>query len=90
MNESFDYHVTEAPEIPLFMKEVCDLSGLTTKELHKTFNMGVGMVIATDSPDTIIHELEKLGEKAFFLGHITKGSGAYHFNPKGSTTGHNS
>lgn len=90
MNENFDYHVTEAPELPLFMKEVCDLSGLSTKELHKTFNMGVGMVIATDSPDTIIAELEKLGERAFFLGHITKGKGEYHFNPKGSTTGHNS
>lgn len=90
MNENFDYHVTEAPELPLFMKDVCELSGLTTKELHKTFNMGVGMVIATDNADEVIRELEALGEKAFFLGHITKGKGDYHFSPKGCTTGHNS
>lgn len=90
MNENFDYHVTEAPVLPKFMKEVCDMSGLTSKELHKTFNMGVGMVVATDSPDEVIRVLNSLGEEAFFLGHITKGVGKYHFNPKGCTTGHNS
>lgn len=87
MNESFDYHVTDAPEMPFFMKEVCDLSGLRLKELHKTFNMGVGLVIATDEPDLIIEECKKLGEKAFFLGHVTNGTGEFKFHPRGKESG---
>lgn len=90
MNEKFDYHVTEAPDLPIFMQEVCELSKLRTKELHKVFNMGVGMVVATDSPDEIIRELENLGEKAFFLGHITDGTGELKFHSHGSSHGHNS
>jgi phosphoribosylaminoimidazole (AIR) synthetase len=37
--------------------------------------MGVGMVIATDKPVEIIDELISLGEEAFLLGRVTKGSG---------------
>lgn len=75
INDGFDYHVTSAPILPGFMKEVCDLSGLDSAELHRTFNMGVGMVVATDNPATIIAELKKLGEEAFILGTVTNGSG---------------
>ena len=75
INDNFDYHVTAAPALPNFMKEVCDLSGLDAVELHRTFNMGVGMVIATDKPEIMIAELERLGEKAFLLGNVTNGSG---------------
>lgn len=87
INDKFDYHVTDAPEIPLFMKEICELTKLPIKELHKTFNMGVGMAIATDEPDTIIAELAKLGEKAFFLGHITNGEGHMRFHPRDKNSG---
>lgn len=75
MSEKFDYHTNAAPELPNFMKVVCDLSGLSSQELHKTFNMGVGMVIATDKPIDLIHQLECLGEKAFVMGVIKNGSG---------------
>lgn len=87
MNEKFDYYVTQAPEMPIFMKEICDLSGLSLKELHRTFNMGVGMVLATDSPDEVIKRLGELGEKAFFLGHITDGSGEFRFQPRNRDSG---
>lgn len=75
INDKFDYYVTSAPELPNFMKEVCDLSGLDKFELHRTFNMGVGMVIATQNPDELIAELERLGEKAFVIGKVTNGAG---------------
>ncbi len=75
INDTFDYHVSSAPVLPEFMKEVCDLSGLDSVELHRTFNMGVGMVVATNNPEMIIAELERLGEKAFVLGNVTNGSG---------------
>lgn len=75
INDKFDYHVTAAPELPNFMREVCDLSGLDKFELHRTFNMGVGMVVATQNPEEIIAELERLGEKAFVIGNVTEGTG---------------
>jgi phosphoribosylformylglycinamidine cyclo-ligase len=75
INDAFDYHVTSAPELPAFMKEVCDLSELDSPELHRTFNMGVGMVVATSNPELIIAELQRLGEVAFILGTVTNGSG---------------
>lgn len=75
INDGFDYHVTTAPKLPGFMSEVCKLSELSVVELHKTFNMGVGMVIATDNPEVIMSELKKLGEEAFLLGSVTNGSG---------------
>jgi phosphoribosylformylglycinamidine cyclo-ligase len=75
INESFDYHVSSMGLLPSFMKKVCDLSGLDEIELHRTFNMGVGMVVATDDPKKIIENLEALGEKAYLIGNVTKGSG---------------
>ena len=80
MSDKFDYHVTQALELPNFMKVVCDLSGLDTLELHKTFNMGVGMAIATDKPEELIAELEKSGEKAFVIGAVKNGSGRIFLN----------
>lgn len=75
MNEGFDYQVTSFPKLPGSMEKVCEMSGLDKYELHRTFNMGVGMVIATDSPLVIIDELEKLGENGFVIGNIKKGNG---------------
>ncbi|MDD4976653.1 MAG: phosphoribosylformylglycinamidine cyclo-ligase [Bacteriovorax sp.] len=82
INEKFDYHVTHAHELPSSMKEVCDLSGLDDVELHRTFNMGVGMVVATNKPDEIIKKLAELGENSFLLGNVTEGSGKIFLNGK--------
>lgn len=75
INDQFDYHVTKAPRLPEFMNKICDLSGLDIYELHRTFNMGVGMVVATNNSEEIIKKLNELGETAFLLGHVTKGNG---------------
>jgi phosphoribosylformylglycinamidine cyclo-ligase len=80
INDKFDYHVTLAPVIPAFMEEICALSGQDINELHRTFNMGVGMVVATDKPLEIIKELEKMGEKAFLLGSVATGTGKIFLN----------
>ena len=52
------------------MKTICSMSGLSDIELFKTFNMGVGFVVATDQPDLVIKELKELGEDCFVLGSI--------------------
>lgn len=80
INVKFDYHVNTEVPLPPFMKEVCDLSGLDTQELHRTFNMGVGMVIATDNPEIIARELELLGEKSFVIGRVVEGFGRIFLN----------
>lgn len=80
MNNQFDYHVKDIVSLPSHMKIVCDLSGLDLLELHRTFNMGVGMVIATDDPETICHELKLLGESAAIIGKVTNGSGKIFVN----------
>ncbi len=75
INDKFDYHVNAVAPLPAFMQNVCKLSGLDSAELHRTFNMGVGMVIATDNPEIISRELEMLGEKPFIIGSVSSGSG---------------
>jgi len=57
------------------MQTVCQMSGLTELELHKTFNMGVGFVIATDKPEQVMQMLHEQGEKSFVLGSVKSGMG---------------
>lgn len=82
INDQFDYHVKEIATLPPFMQTVCELSGLDSLELHRTFNMGVGMVIATDNPEIISRELERLGEKPFVIGKVLNGSGKIYLDNK--------
>lgn len=77
MNKNFDYHIENLSfldEKPMFMNTICERSGLSTRELFDVFNMGIGMVIATNRPEIV---KEKIGsdETVFDLGKITKGNG---------------
>ncbi len=40
------------------------------EELYRTFNMGMGLVVATDRADDLLDRLEKLGEKAWKVGSV--------------------
>ncbi len=50
---------------------------LTYKDMFSTFNMGIGMVMIVSSEEAtpVMKELERLGEKAYILGHVRKGEG---------------
>lgn len=52
------------------------LGKVSDKEMYRTFNMGVGFVVVAEKDDAsgIIKKLNLLGEKAFVIGHIEKGS----------------
>jgi phosphoribosylformylglycinamidine cyclo-ligase len=78
INAAFGYHIDAWPaqkELPIFMQEILTRSGLSDLELYRTFNMGVGMVIATDQPEKCLSLLEGLGEKAWQLGKVQPGTG---------------
>lgn len=78
MNENFDYHLFNLPKYeeinPLF-KIIKERSKLNDAELYNTFNMGVGMVLATSNPDKLGSLLESAGEKCWILGEVKKGIG---------------
>ncbi len=81
MNKNFDYTLEALPkmdEIPEIFSVLKERSGLGDKELYTTFNMGVGLVIATSSPNELIDTLKGLGEKYYVLGKVQTGSGKVH------------
>jgi phosphoribosylformylglycinamidine cyclo-ligase len=81
MNEKLDYNITQFPpltEIPSFMVDVMERSFLSRTELAHTFNMGVGMVFATDKPELAMKVLSEAGEKAWILGDVLPGTGELH------------
>ncbi len=82
INEGFDYHLSYLPtfeEIPSIFKELAKRSNLPSNELYLTFNMGIGLVIATNSPNEVMDTLRSQGEKSWVLGKVTKGTGLVHF-----------
>ncbi len=60
--------------VPLFA-EIKKRSGLGSFELYRTFNMGIGLVIATDRPKDVINFYEQKGETVFTLGEFAPGTG---------------
>jgi phosphoribosylformylglycinamidine cyclo-ligase len=81
MNEGFDYEVNFLPspnELPPFMVEVMERTGLNKIELCHTFNMGIGMVLATNKPEEALEALKIRGEKAWIIGQVIQGTGEIH------------
>lgn len=79
MNEALDYNITKLPnpgERAAIFEVLIERSKLSAKELYETFNMGVGLVIATDRADELVQFLRnECGESAFIMGEVTSGSG---------------
>lgn len=72
INKNFGYHIQNplAPnELPKSMQIICERSGLNSLELHKTFNMGIGMVIITNRPEEVKSFCSEFD--AFELGEVT-------------------
>jgi phosphoribosylformylglycinamidine cyclo-ligase len=68
------------PELPVFTL-MQRLGNVSETEMHRTFNMGVGMAIicaATDAPAIRAH-IEARGEKIFEIGRVVAGARAVEF-----------
>ena len=76
MNEALGYAITTLPNDawrPAHMNEIVARAGLETAAAYETFNMGVGLVIATAEPDLLTALLEGQGEAVLRLGEVQGG-----------------
>lgn len=85
INQKFSYTITELADAPEIFSVLQTRAGLDDKEMYSTFNMGVGFVIACQKgkAEALIKFLNKKGEKAWRLGHVTKGKGTVVVKAKG-------
>ena len=69
----FNKNSWEIPEIFSLLQEAGNVEPF---EMYRTFNMGIGMVLAVESGDVedIISRLNGLGERAWLVGEVIKGS----------------
>ena len=83
MNDSLGYEISY--NIEEFREEffnedfrwIQEKGNISTKEMLKTFNGGVGLVMATSKPDEVLSHLESIGEKGVLIGEITDKSGLF-------------
>jgi phosphoribosylformylglycinamidine cyclo-ligase len=83
INEKFDYDISFLPppnELPSFMVEIMERTGLNKIELCHTFNMGIGMVLATNKPEVAMEAMKMRGEKAWIIGKVIQGTGEIHIH----------
>jgi len=62
-------------EVPVIFNLIRKLGNIEEKEMYRTFNMGIGMVVIVDKEEIsfALKRLEEAGEKAFVVGEIVKG-----------------
>jgi phosphoribosylformylglycinamidine cyclo-ligase len=63
-------------DVPRIFQEMAEKAGIGHKELHRTFNMGLGMVLVISDNDAVkVKKMlkEKFGIKSWVIGDIAKG-----------------
>lgn len=84
INEKFDYEINYMPsdkELPSFMTEIMNRSGLKKELLYKTFNAGVGLCIVTDNSSEILDFLSRNNVQCWHIGKVLgEGKGEIYYN----------
>lgn len=59
---------------PKIINLIQELGNVEEEEMHRTFNCGIGMVLITpdNQKQKVLKRLEKLNQKAFIIGEVTK------------------
>lgn len=73
MNPKLKYNITNYPSDEFrssAMQEIIQRSHLSQEELYRTFNMGIGMVLAVNDEAKAMHYFASAGEKAVVLGRV--------------------
>jgi len=77
LNSSVDYLIEDPlPVLPIF-KVIKELGGISDKEMHRTFNMGMGfcLICSPDDREGILSRLAKYEPNAQVVGKIVAGTG---------------
>lgn len=83
MNSSFDYVIEKMPsysEIPSIFKKLQERSQLGKEELSLIFNMGIGMVVATNMPEKVLNYFKTIEVRSWCIGYVERGEGKIKFN----------
>ncbi|AAM23860.1 phosphoribosylformylglycinamidine cyclo-ligase [Caldanaerobacter subterraneus subsp. tengcongensis MB4] len=64
-------------EVPIIFDMIRRLGEIEEKEMYRTFNMGIGMVVIIDKEEVekALKRLKEVGETAFVIGEIVEGEG---------------
>ena len=62
--------------LPVF-RLIQEAGNLAEDEMYNTFNMGIGYVYAIEAKESgkVLQQLRQMGEKAYLIGKVIKGSG---------------
>jgi phosphoribosylformylglycinamidine cyclo-ligase len=62
-------------EVPHIFRWIAETGGISDADMYRTFNMGIGMVLAVsrEEADKVRQEAERLGERAFIIGEVVSG-----------------
>jgi phosphoribosylformylglycinamidine cyclo-ligase len=63
-------------KIPKIFSFIQQAGKISDYDMFRTFNMGIGMILVIDAADTteVIHHLQTLGEEAYVIGTVQKGT----------------
>ena len=61
--------------VPRIFTLIQDKGYVPEHDMYRTFNMGIGFVIATNDPHAVTHKLAGIGEKCLRIGYVRKGTG---------------
>jgi phosphoribosylformylglycinamidine cyclo-ligase len=66
-------------EVPPLFRLIQQGGGIDDEEMHRTFNMGIGMVLVVSPGELheVEHSLERRGEPSFVIGNVVAGSGVF-------------
>lgn len=82
INSRFDYKIDNYLNLPhkKFFNILKDRSNLSDAEMFKTFNMGIGLVLITNHPQSVLKVASEYDFTAIDLGSVYKGEGKIDFN----------
>ena len=68
-------------EVPAVIELGCKAAGLSDEEAHKTFNMGLGMILLVDpaQADAVMANLRESGEEPTIVGKVAPGTGVVQY-----------
>ena len=77
INDNFQYVIDNPLPVPSVFDWLQEKGNIESKEMYRTFNMGMGMVIIVDKNDAEKSVL-LLGEYAEIIGSVKSGKGVLH------------